>query len=93
MAGKKQWHPVFAELLRPLVESHFEVRTDVAVGDRPRQADVVLLRRTRAGSLASLGLWSRLTPGNALEYKGRPSRRATSTWAPWSRWGWASTAG
>jgi hypothetical protein len=70
MAGKKQWHPVFAELLRPLVESHFEVQTDVAVGDRPRQADVVLLRRTRAGSLASLGLWSRLTPGNALEYKG-----------------------
>jgi hypothetical protein len=70
MAGKQQWHPVLAELLRPLVESHFEVQTDVPVGDRPRQADVVLLRRTRAGSLSSLGLWSRLTPWNALEYKG-----------------------
>ena len=49
VARKKQWHPVFAELLRPLVESHYQVETNVPVGNAPRQADFVLLRRTRAG--------------------------------------------
>lgn len=34
----KQWHPLFAKLLRPLVESHFDVQTDLPVGDVPRQA-------------------------------------------------------
>ena len=46
---RKQWHPVFARLLRPLVEGHYDVKTDVPVGDLPRQADVVLMRRTSAG--------------------------------------------
>jgi hypothetical protein len=40
-----QWHPVFAQLLRPLPESYFEIRTNVPVGDVPREADLVLLRR------------------------------------------------
>src|SRR5437660_689966 len=57
VATKKQWHPVFAELLRPLVESHYEVEANMPVGDAPRQADFVLLRRTRAGRLPSAGLW------------------------------------
>jgi hypothetical protein len=39
-----QWHPIFASLLRPLVESHYEVRTDQSVDDRPRSADIVLLQ-------------------------------------------------
>jgi hypothetical protein len=42
---KQQWHPIFARLLRPLVESHYDIRTNVPVGDVPREADVLLLRR------------------------------------------------
>ncbi len=61
MARKKQWHPVFAELLRPVVESHYKLETNVPVGDVPRQADFVLLRRTRAGPLPAAGLWRDLT--------------------------------
>jgi hypothetical protein len=61
---------VFAELLRPVVESHYELETNVPVGDAPRQADLVLLRRTRAGPLSVAGLWSGLTTWNVLELKG-----------------------
>jgi hypothetical protein len=70
VARKKQWHPVFAELLRPVVESHYEVETNMPVGDAPRQADFVLLRRTRAGPLLAAGLWRDLTAWNVLEFKG-----------------------
>jgi hypothetical protein len=70
LARKKQWHPVFAELLRPLVESHYEIQTEVPVGDAPRKADFVLLRRTRAGQLPAGGLWRDLTAWSVLEYKG-----------------------
>jgi hypothetical protein len=70
MARKTQWHPVFAELLRPLVQSHYEVQTNVPVGDAPRQADILLLRRTRAGALPFTGLWRHLTAWNVLEFKG-----------------------
>ncbi len=65
-----QWHPIFAHLLRPLVESHFEVRTNQPVGELPRSADILLLHRTAAGSPPFVGLWSRLTTWNVLEYKG-----------------------
>jgi hypothetical protein len=61
---------MFAYLLRPLVESHFEVRTDQAVGDLPRKSDIVLLRKTATGPTPFKGLWSRLTTWNVLEYKG-----------------------
>ncbi len=70
MAKKTQWHPVFAELLRPAVESHYEVATNVPVSDVPREADFVLLRRTRAGPLPFTGLWRHLTGWNVLEFKG-----------------------
>jgi hypothetical protein len=70
VARKKQWHPVFAELLRPLVESHYVLETNVPVGDAPRQADFVLLRRTRAGPLPVAGLWRDLTTWDVLEFKG-----------------------
>ena len=63
MTTKKQWHPVFAELLRPLVESHYQMDTNFSVGDVPRQADFVLLRRTRAGQLPVAGLWRNLARG------------------------------
>jgi len=65
-----QWHPLFAELLRPLVEGYYEVQTNVPVGDVPREADLVLLRRTSAKTLPFQGLWRHLTPWNILEYKG-----------------------
>jgi hypothetical protein len=41
-----QWHPIFAQLLRPVVERYYEVLTTVPVGDAPREADFVLLCRT-----------------------------------------------
>jgi hypothetical protein len=65
-----QWHPIFAQLLRPLVESHYEVRTGVPVGDAPREADLVLLRRTSVGPPPFTGLWRWLAPWNVLEFKG-----------------------
>jgi hypothetical protein len=66
----KQWHPTFARLLRPLVEGHYEVKTDIPVGDMPRKADIVLLRRTSRGPLPFRGLWRDLTTRNVLEFKG-----------------------
>jgi hypothetical protein len=65
-----QWHPLFAELLRPLVQPHYEVRTNVPVGDVPREADIVLLRRINTRPPPFRGLWSHLTPWNVLELKG-----------------------
>jgi len=65
-----QWHPLFAHLLRPLVQDHFEVRLDQSVGEIPRRSDIVLLRKTSPGPTPYRGLWKRLTPWNLLEYKG-----------------------
>src|ERR1700678_2189245 len=67
-----QWHPVFAALLRPLVQDSYEVTTNVPVGDLPREADVVLLRRTAAVATPFSGLWQHLTPLNVLELNGPP---------------------
>jgi hypothetical protein len=66
----RQWHPIFAQLLRPLLEGYYEVLTNVAVGDVPREADIVLLRRASAKPLPFQGLWKNLTQWNILEYKG-----------------------
>jgi hypothetical protein len=65
-----QWHPVFAQLLRPAVEAYYEVQAPVALGDAPREADFVLLRRTAAGTPPFRGLWRHLTTWNILEFKG-----------------------
>jgi hypothetical protein len=65
-----QWHPIFAKLLRPLVEDYFDIQINVPVGDLPREADIVLLRRTSAGALPFRGLWKSLTPWNIVEFKG-----------------------
>jgi hypothetical protein len=65
-----QWHPLFAELLRPLVENYYEVRTNIPVGDLPRAADLALLRRTSSTAPPFRGLWRWLTPWNVLEFKG-----------------------
>ena len=28
-----QWHPLFVQLLRPVVEAYYDIETNVAVGD------------------------------------------------------------
>jgi hypothetical protein len=71
MARRKiQWHPLFARLLRPRVERYYEVQTNVAVGDLPRQADILLLRRREVEPAPLAGLWRWLTTWNVLEFKG-----------------------
>jgi hypothetical protein len=65
-----QWHPLFVQLLRPLVEGYYETQTNVSVGDVPRAADLVLLRRTTNATLPFRSLWQHLTNLNILEYKG-----------------------
>jgi hypothetical protein len=64
-----QWHPLFAELLRPLLQQHYQVETNVPVGDAPRLADILLVRRTSA-TPPFVGLWRWLTTWNVLEFKG-----------------------
>src|SRR5260370_26201894 len=67
----KQWHPLFAKLLRPLVEDYYQVETNMPVGDLPRAADIVLLRRTSRRAPPFQGLWKNLTTWNVVEFKGR----------------------
>lgn len=66
-----QWHPLFAKMLRPLVEEHYEVQTNLAVGDAPRAADIVLVRRLSEQTPPFRGLLHHFTPWNVLEFKGR----------------------
>jgi len=66
----KQWHPVFAQLLRPAVEAYYDVETTLPVGDAPREADFVLLRRTASSPPPFRGLWRHLSTWNILEFKG-----------------------
>src|SRR5947209_11138087 len=65
-----QWHPIFARLLRPAVEGYYDVETTFPVGDAPREADFVLLRRTGSAPPPFRGLWRHLTSWNILEFKG-----------------------
>jgi hypothetical protein len=67
---KKQWHPQFAQFLRLQMQHYYEVRTTVPVGDAPREADIVLLRRTTEEPTPFTGLWSNLTLLNLIEFKG-----------------------
>src|SRR5271155_1236157 len=64
-----QWHPLFIKLLRPLLEDFYEVETGLEVGDAPRQADLVLLRRLNRIPTYH-AIWRFLTTWNILEYKG-----------------------
>ena len=65
-----QWHPLFAELLRPLLQNYYEVQTNVPVGDAPRETDILLVRRTLDQPPPFHGLWRHLTTWNTLEFKG-----------------------
>src|SRR5437879_4899721 len=66
----KQWHPIFAGLLRPLLQDYYDVQTSVPVGDGPREADILLLRRTSDAPSPFRGLWRHLTTWNIVEFKG-----------------------
>jgi len=65
-----QWHPIFAELLRPLLQDYYDVQTNVPVGDAPREADILLVRRNSDRPTPFRGLWRHLTTWNVLEFKG-----------------------
>jgi hypothetical protein len=65
-----QWHPLFAHLLRPLLQEHYHIQTDVPVGDLPREADIVLVRRVSARPPSFHGIWRHLRRWNVLEFKG-----------------------
>ena len=66
-----QWHPIFVSLLRSLVEDHYEVQTNLPVGDLPREADIVLVRRISEASPPFTTLLHYLTTWNIIEFKGR----------------------
>ncbi len=66
----KQWHPLFAHLLRLLLDRYYSVQTEVPVSDLPRRGDLLLLRRQTAEPPPFAGLWSHLTGWNVLEFKG-----------------------
>jgi hypothetical protein len=66
----KQWHPLFAHLLRLLLDRYYSVQTEVPVSDLPRRGDLLLLRRQSAEPPPFAGLWSHLTTWNVLEFKG-----------------------
>ena len=65
------WHPIFTYLLRTLVEDHYEVQTNLPVGDLPREADIVLVRRTSDRPPPFRTLLHYLTTWNIIEFKGR----------------------
>ena len=65
-----QWHPLFVQLLRSLVEDYYSVDTNVPVGDLPREADILLVRRAAPAPPPFQGIWRHLTEWNVLEFKG-----------------------
>ena len=70
ISSMTQWHPIFAKLLRPAVEGYYDVQTTVPVGDSPREADCVVLRRLQNAKPPFQGLWKHFTTWNVVEYKG-----------------------
>ena len=65
-----QWHPLFARLLKVLLEDFYQVEPEVSVSDLPRKGDLFLLRRTGTAEPPFTGLWMHLTEWNVLEFKG-----------------------
>jgi hypothetical protein len=65
----RQWHPLFAYFLRLVLEGRYEVLTNFAVGDVPREADVVVLKRSALRGPQFRHLWKWLTHWNILEFK------------------------
>ena len=61
-----QWHPLFAELLRPLLQDYYDVQTNVPVGDLPREADIIVLRREAKSKPPFRTLWKHLSRWNGF---------------------------
>ena len=80
---RKQWYPLFAQLLRPLVEDYYQIETNVPVGDLPRAADIVLLRRRtdRLQAIACLPFLRGEFPLVALRTRQAVSHRRLSSCA------------
>jgi hypothetical protein len=74
----RQWHPLLAYFLRMLLEGCYEVLTNFAVGDVPREADVVVLKRLALRGPQFRHLWKWLTTWNILEFKGPTVRPRAS---------------
>jgi hypothetical protein len=55
----------------PSCKEHYEIETNVPVGDAPRPADIVLIRRTSDRPPPFRGLLRNLTTWNIIEFKGR----------------------
>ena len=66
-----QWHPIFSYLLRSALHEYYDVQTNVPVGDLPREADIIVLRRASAHKPPFRSLWKHLSRWNILEFKGR----------------------
>jgi hypothetical protein len=66
-----QWHPIFAQLLRSALQEYYDIQTNVPVGDLPREADIILVRRATGHKPPFRSLWKHLTGWNILEFKGR----------------------
>jgi hypothetical protein len=66
-----QWHPIFGHLLRPILKDYYDIETNVPVGDLPREADILVLRRASTKPPPFRSLWKHLTRWNVLELKGR----------------------
>jgi hypothetical protein len=66
-----QWHPIFDHLLRAALQEFYEVQTNVPVGDLPREADIVLVRRAAKAKPPFRSLWKHLSRWNVLEFKSR----------------------
>jgi hypothetical protein len=67
---REQHHPFFAEMLRLRLQQHYDVHTNLTVGDKPREADIVLVQRNNDRPTPYTGLWRHLTPRNLIEFKG-----------------------
>jgi hypothetical protein len=66
-----QWHPIFGHLLRAVLQEFYDIQTNVPVGDLPREADILVLRRASTSKPPFRTLWRHLSRWNILELKGR----------------------
>ncbi len=62
-----------------MVQRYYELQLGVPVGDLPREADLLLLRRTGTGDLPFQGLWRYLPLGIFWNSRGRRSRHDGAT--------------
>lgn len=67
--AKTQWHPLFAKLLKALLDVHYRIDVEVAVSELPRRGDFLVVKRL-PGRSPFAGVWGNLTDTNVIEFKG-----------------------